>query len=123
MLTTFMKRFVAPRRAVMSPGWPAPVFAGGAGPAALPGPGTVVAAGGPVGGGAVTVPHGVVVRRGCFPAGTGMVLLEGSVGIVHAPARGVPVRCLLAGWNLGRGNDGGLGMVGAVTGAVLMVGG
>jgi len=38
-------------------------------------------------------------------------------------ARGAPVRCLLAGWNLGRGNDGGLGMVGAVTGAVLMVGG
>jgi hypothetical protein len=86
VLTIFMRRFVAPRRAV-------------------------------------TVPHGVVVRRGCFPAGTGMVLLEGSVGIVHAPARGVPVMCLLAGWNLGRGNDGGLGMVGAVTGAVLMVGG
>jgi hypothetical protein len=60
---------------------------------------------------------------GCFPAGTGMVLLEGSVGIVHAPARGVPVRCLLAGWKLGRGNDGGLGMVGAMTGAVPMVGG
>jgi hypothetical protein len=106
VLTTFMRRFVAPRRAVMSPGSPAPVFAGGAGSAALLGTGTVVAAGGPVGGGAVTVPHGVVVRRGCFPAGAGMVLLEGWVGIVHAPARGVPVICLLAGWNLGRGNNG-----------------
>jgi len=41
-------------------------------------------------GGAVTVSHGVVVRRGCFPAGTGTVLPEGSAGIAHARARFVP---------------------------------
>jgi hypothetical protein len=75
----------------------------------------------------MTVSDGVVVRRGCFPEGTGMALPECSAGIAHARARFVPGTppsgCLLAGWNLGRGNDGGLGMAGAVTGAVLMVGG
>ncbi len=36
---------------------------------------------------AVTVLHGVVVRRGYFAPGTGLVLPEGSAGLVHARAR------------------------------------
>jgi len=109
-----MRRFVAPRRAVMSRGRLPPLVA--------PVPRLPPLVARPAGG-AVTVSDGVVVRRGCFPAGTGMALPECSAGIAHARARFVPGAppsgCLLAGWNLGRGNDGGLGM----TGAALMVGG
>jgi hypothetical protein len=41
--------------------------------------------------------HGVVERRRYFPAGTGMVLPEGSAGIVHARARwpGSPASALI----------------------------
>jgi len=119
VLTTFMRRFVAPRRAAMSPGSPAPVFAGRAGPAALPGTGTVVAAGGPVGGGAVTVPHGVVVRRDvsrrapgwcCWKVGWGSSMMR--------PGASPSCACLLDGTSAGV-TTGVWGMVGAV----LMVGG
>jgi hypothetical protein len=125
VLTIHMRRFVAPRSGDVAGLACGRVFGdvalAVAGRRLPPGPGTAAAADGPVGGwgGDCVARRGAAGVCGRAPDGAAEGVDGDSPGAGRGSCQGRPVRCLVAGRNLGRGSGGvGLGMAGAVAGAV-----